>query len=81
MVFYALGVAGVREGIAFYIWLGIFNVFIVSQFWAFANDFYTEGQGRRLFPFIGVGASLGAWIGSTSVPRLDRARSASRRTR
>ena len=70
VVFYALGVAGVREGIAFFIWVGIFNVFIVSQFWAFANDFYTEGQGRRLFPLIGVGASLGAWIGSTSVPGL-----------
>ena len=70
LVFYALGQAGVREGIVFYIWLGIFNLFVVSQFWAFANDFYTEGQGRRLFPMIGVGASLGAWIGSTSVPTL-----------
>lgn len=70
LLFYALGQAGVREGIVFFIWVGIFNVFIVSQFWAFANDFYTEGQGRRLFPMIGVGASLGAWIGSTSVPGL-----------
>jgi ATP:ADP antiporter, AAA family len=70
VVFYVLGKLGVREGIAFFIWVGIFNVFIVSQFWAFANDFYTEGQGRRLFPLIGVGASLGAWIGATSVPKL-----------
>jgi AAA family ATP:ADP antiporter len=70
LVFYALGQAQVREGVAFFVWVGIFNVFIVSQFWAFANDFYTEGQGRRLFPMIGVGASLGAWIGSTSVPPL-----------
>ena len=54
--FSLLGRSGVREGMAFYIWLGIFNVFIVSQFWAFANDLYTEGQGRRLFPLIGVGA-------------------------
>ena len=70
VIFAALGQAGVREGVAFYVWLGIFNLFVVSQFWAFANDFYTEGQGRRLFPMIGVGASLGAWIGSTSVPTL-----------
>jgi AAA family ATP:ADP antiporter len=69
-VFYALGQAGVREGIAFFIWVGIFNVFIVSQFWAFANDLYTEGQGRRLFPMIGVGASAGAWVGSAVVPDL-----------
>ena len=78
VVFYALGRAGVREGVAFYIWLGIFNVFIISQFWAFANDLYTEGQGRRLFPLIGVGASLGAWVGRPrcrrSIEWLGRAR-------
>jgi ATP:ADP antiporter, AAA family len=72
VLFYLLGQGGIHLGIAFFIWVGIFNVFIVSQFWAFANDFYTEGQGRRLFPLIGVGASLGAWIGATSVPPLVR---------
>ncbi len=56
VVFYVGGQLGLREGVAFYIWIGLFNVFIVSQFWAFANDLYTEGQGRRLFPLIGVGA-------------------------
>jgi AAA family ATP:ADP antiporter len=70
VVFYVLGKAGVREGVAFYIWLGIFNVFVISQFWAFATDLYTEGQGRRLFPMIGVGASLGAWIGASTVAPL-----------
>jgi AAA family ATP:ADP antiporter len=68
--FYAAGMAGAREGFAFYIWLGIINVFIVSQFWAFANDLYTEGQGRRLFPMIGVGQSLGAWVGAAAVAPL-----------
>ena len=70
VLFYVVGQIGARQGVAFYVWLGIFNLFVVSQFWAFANDIYTEGQGRRLFPMIGVGASLGAWIGSTSVPPL-----------
>jgi AAA family ATP:ADP antiporter len=75
IVFYVLGKAGVREGVTFFIWLGIFNVFVISQFWAFANDIYTEGQGRRLFPMIGVGASLGAWIGASTVaPLVQRAR-------
>ena len=37
---------------------------VIAQFWAFANDLYTQEQGRRLFPLIGVGSSLGAWVGS-----------------
>jgi AAA family ATP:ADP antiporter len=69
-IFYLLGRAGVHEGRVFFVWVGIFNVFIIAQFWGFANDLYTEGQGRRLFPLIGVGASLGAWIGASSVPSL-----------
>jgi AAA family ATP:ADP antiporter len=72
VVFSLVGQTGVREGVAFYVWLGIINVFIVSQFWAFANDLYTEGQGRRLFPMIGVGQSLGAWIGAVTVIPLVR---------
>jgi AAA family ATP:ADP antiporter len=50
-------------GIAFFLWVGIFNVFITAQFLDFANDVYTEEQGKRLFPMIEVGASLGAWVG------------------
>jgi AAA family ATP:ADP antiporter len=56
--------------VAFYIWIGLINVFIVSQFWQFANDLFTEGRGRRLFPLIGVGQSLGAWVGAAAVPPL-----------
>lgn len=59
----ALG-AGMRVGVAYFLWVGIFNLMVVAQFWAFANDLYTQEQGRRLFPLIGVGASLGAWAGS-----------------
>jgi AAA family ATP:ADP antiporter len=70
VAFYLAGRAGAREGVAFFVWVGIFNVFVIAQFWSFANDVYTEGQGRRLFPLIGVGASLGAWIGAQSVPTL-----------
>jgi AAA family ATP:ADP antiporter len=59
----ALG-AGLHVGIAYFLWIGIFNVMVIAQFWAFANDLYTQDQGKRLFPVIGVGASLGAWVGS-----------------
>ena len=39
----------------------------MAQFWAFANDIYSEEQGKRLFPIIPVGASLGAWVGSSVI--------------
>lgn len=64
VIFFVLGSAGVHVGIAFFLWVGIFNVFITAQFWAFANDIYSEEQGKRLFPIVGVGASLGAWVGA-----------------
>ena len=59
----ALG-AGLRVGIVFFLWVGIFNVMVIAQFWGFAADVYTEEQGKRIFPLIGLGASLGAWAGS-----------------
>src|SRR4051812_47977846 len=65
----ALGI-GLRIGIAFFLWLGIFNVVVVAQLWAFAADLFTEEQGQRLFPLIGVGSSLGAWVGSMRAARL-----------
>jgi AAA family ATP:ADP antiporter len=56
--------AGLHIGIAYFLWIGIFNVMVIAQFWAFANDLLTPEQGKRLFPLIGLGSSLGAWAGS-----------------
>ena len=64
LIFWALGSAGVRIGVAFYIWIGVFNMVAVAQFWAFANDLYNSERGKRLFPLVGVGATLGAALGS-----------------
>jgi AAA family ATP:ADP antiporter len=64
LIFYALGTAGVKIGIAFFIWIGVFNMVAVAQFWAFANDLYTNERGKRLFPLVGIGASLGALVGA-----------------
>ena len=64
LIFYALGAAGVRIGVAFYIWIGVFNNVAIAQFWAFANDLYTNERGKRLFPLVGIGASLGALVGA-----------------
>lgn len=73
VLFYLFGIAGAKEGVVFYIWVGIFSVFSISQFWAFANDLYTESQGKRLFPMIGIGSSLGAWLGAQSAERFVKA--------
>src|SRR5262245_61951182 len=63
-VFYFMGSAGFRIGVAFFLWVGIFNVLLTAQFWAFANDLYNEETGKRVFPIIGIGSSLGAWAGA-----------------
>jgi len=52
------------SGIVFYLWVGMFGVFMVAQFWAFAADLYTKEQGHRLFPLIAIGATAGAACGS-----------------
>jgi len=51
-------------GFVFYVWVGVFSVTIIAQFWSFANDVYDEPSGKRLFPLIGVGATAGAVCGS-----------------
>jgi AAA family ATP:ADP antiporter len=68
--FYILGSAGFHIGIAFFLWVGIFNVLVTAQFWAFANDLYDEEAGKRAFPIIGIGSSLGAWAGARLAARL-----------
>jgi AAA family ATP:ADP antiporter len=58
LIFYFVGQAGTRICVAYYIWVGIFNVFTVAQLCAFATDLFSQKQGKRLFPLLGVGASL-----------------------
>jgi ATP:ADP antiporter, AAA family len=70
LLFLAALAAGWRVGIPYFLWIGIFNLMVIAQFWAFANDLYTKDQGKRLFPLIGVGASLGAWVGSVRAGKL-----------
>lgn len=67
-VFYVLGHVGAPIGLAFFVWLGLVSVFLIAQFWSYANDIYSEEQGKRLFAIIAIGGSLGAVVG----PRLTR---------
>ncbi|MGH8443111.1 MAG: hypothetical protein ACRETF_09445, partial [Nevskiaceae bacterium] len=62
--FLGAGAAGFEIGVPFFIWLGIFNVLIVAQFWAFAADLFSVESGERLFVLVAVGASAGAWLGA-----------------
>ncbi len=69
VLFFALGEGGVSLGVAFYLWVGVYSLTILTQFWAFAADIYTEAQGKRLFPIIGIGASVGSVFGAF-LPKL-----------
>jgi AAA family ATP:ADP antiporter len=72
-IFAVLGKLGYREGVPYFLWVGIFNVMVIAQLWAFANDLYTRQQGERLFPLIGVGGSLGAWLGAVAAKNIIHA--------
>lgn len=48
IAFYVMAQFQVPLGVAFFLWVGIFNLFVVAQFWSFANDIYTPEQGGRL---------------------------------
>jgi AAA family ATP:ADP antiporter len=57
-------------GRAFFVWLSVFNLFVVSVFWSFMADIYTREQGRRLFGVITAGGSIGALIGGGATSYL-----------
>jgi len=64
VVFALLARTRVPIGLAFFLWVGVFSYTAVAQFWALAADIYTEEQGKRLFPIIGIGSSVGAVAGA-----------------
>ncbi len=47
----------------FFIWVSVFNLFIVSVFWSYMADIYNREQGKRLFGLIAAGGSIGAITG------------------
>ena len=66
LVLFAIGFEGDATPMwmqrAFYIWLSVFNLFVVSVFWSFMADIFRPGQAQRLFGFIMAGGSIGAII-------------------
>ncbi|GJL69795.1 MAG: MFS transporter [Nitrospirales bacterium] len=66
LVFYALFQSSMEQQYiarAFFIWVSVFNLFVVSVFWSFMTDLYSSEQSKRLFGFIAAGGSMGALIG------------------
>jgi AAA family ATP:ADP antiporter len=72
--FFALNLAGFYAALesgtplaalapVFFVWVSVFNLFVVSVFWSFMADLYSTEAARRLFGFISAGGSLGAVTG------------------
>jgi hypothetical protein len=72
VVFATLADSPVKIGLAFFLWVGVFSYTIVAQFWGLAADLCSDEQGKRLFPIIGAGSSLGAGPGLARVHRRSR---------
>jgi AAA family ATP:ADP antiporter len=75
VVFYVLikvlpASAQVNLGRVFYVWASVYNLFILSVFWSFMADIFTNPQGKRLFPVIAVGGTLGQICGSFTAERI-----------
>jgi ATP:ADP antiporter, AAA family len=51
-------------GRAFFTWVSVFNLFVISVFWSFIVDVFDGEQGKRLFGFLAAGATLGGIAGS-----------------
>uniref|UniRef100_UPI00117B59BF NTP/NDP exchange transporter n=3 Tax=Pseudomonas TaxID=286 RepID=UPI00117B59BF len=68
--------AQVWIGRAFFIWVSVFNLFVVSVFWSFMVDLFDSEQGKRLFGLFAAGATLGGLLGSaitsSLIAHLDR---------
>jgi|SRR6056297_546574 len=66
LIFYLLfhsGQTHVWVARAFFIWTSVFNLFIVSVFWSFMADLFTDAQAKRLFGFVAAGGTAGALAG------------------
>jgi AAA family ATP:ADP antiporter len=71
-IFALLAKMNVAIGLPFFLWVGVFSYTVIAQFWALAADVYDEDQGKRLFPIIGGGSSVGAVIGGLFARSLVR---------
>jgi AAA family ATP:ADP antiporter len=57
---------------SFFIWVSVYNLFVVSIFWSLLADLFREEQGKRLFGFIAAGGTAGALLGPTLTATLAK---------
>jgi ATP:ADP antiporter, AAA family len=69
-IFAILARTSLQIGLPFFLWVGVFSYTIVAQFWGLAADLCNEEQGKRLFPIIGGGSSIGAVAGAALAKSL-----------
>ena len=62
-VLIARDVQSVWVGRVFFVWISVFNLFVVSIFWSVLADRFSNAQGRRLFGFIAAGGTAGTFAG------------------
>ncbi|MHA1536642.1 MAG: NTP/NDP exchange transporter [Alphaproteobacteria bacterium] len=62
--------ASVWTARAFYVWVSVLNLFVVSVFWSLMNDLFVPGQAKRLFPVIAAGGTAGALAGPLAAANL-----------
>ncbi|WP_043400076.1 NTP/NDP exchange transporter [Archangium violaceum] len=65
-----LGVAREQVARVFFVWVSVYNLFVVSIFWSFMADLFESEQGRRLFGFIAGGGTVGMLVGPFLVKHL-----------
>lgn len=56
------------RGMAFFLWLTVFNLFAVAVFWSFMADVFRDAEAKRYYGYIGAAGTLGAMLG----PALTR---------
>jgi AAA family ATP:ADP antiporter len=64
--------AAIWIGRIFFVWVSVFNLFVVSVFWQMNVDLFSPEQGKRLFGVIAGGATIGAIVGASVTASLVR---------
>lgn len=62
-ILFANGFQEIAVSRVFFVWISVYNLFVVSIFWSVLADCFRNKQGRRLYGFIAAGGTLGALIG------------------
>lgn len=64
LLFYVLFNTGVPgRGMAFFLWISVFNLFAVAVFWSFMADVFSNAEAKAYYGYIGAAGTIGAFLG------------------